>query len=324
MIDGPQIRINVRGFSKETEHQGGSGSGHVTVTVAWSAGDKGVTYGATVLESAALKDMIYKWVGADDDGIILDESKDLENGKYTWVTRAVPVTESQLSAIAKRLEGLENKRYNYHLRPGLGESPQACTTFAKAILRMTGHDIELGDLFSIEDREKVSGIVWHEIPGKARPETEAWKFRPTEPNSGYYPDVENIGINVDDEKHQYGDGVKEAEQGIGEFFKSPRVRKLITPLMFPGRMSSADTPGGEPAKPSVSRNPFQEPETVVPRNHMAASGPAEVVTDDEEFDGSTLLTRRRRKKKVARVSSPLATSSAPFDVRQMFPNSDHS
>lgn len=319
-----QLRFNVRGFSKETENQDGSFSGHVTITLAMSDDDDGITFGATTLDDSPMLGQIYKWFGSDEDGIILDESKDLTNGKYKWVTRSVPVTESQFMAIAKRLEGLKNKKYNYFARPGLGEPPQACTTFAKAILRMTGHDIELGDLFSKEDREKVSGIVWHEIPGKARPETEAWKFRPTEPNSGYYPDVENIGINVDDEKHQYGDGVKEAEQGISEFYKSPKVQKLITPLMFPGRMSSADTPGGEPAKPSVRRNPFQEPETVVPRSHMAASGQAEAVPDDEEFDGSTLLTRRRRKKKVARASAQLATSSAPFDARQMFPNSDHS
>lgn len=312
MIDGPQIRINVRGFAKETGRQAGSVSGHANITIAFSARDKGVTYGATVLDRASLKDMIHKWYGAKDDGIIRDESEDLENGKYTWVTRAVPVTESQLSSIAKRLEGLKNKKYNYFARPGLGEPPQACTTFAKAILRMTGHDIELGDLFSIEDREKVSGIVWHEIPGKARPESVAWRFRPTEPNTGHYPDVGDIGIKLNDDKHQYGDGAREAEQGFGETLKSPKVRGLMGPLMFPGRSTVG---------PSSQRKDQKAPETI-----LGAAPVEEHQPDEDEFEGNTILTRRKRRKKKEKFTGSgklAAVSPERVNGSLLFPNSDH-
>ena len=319
-----QIRFNVFATSIGLGERTPSFSGHINVTLAVSDQDDGETYGANLVKHAEAPGSISRGFGDTSDGVIQKENHKLVEGKSNWVTRTVPVTESQFYAIKARLEGALNKKYDYAIAPGPDGKSQVCSSFAAAVYRMTGHPYEVGSLFSAEDRVKVPGLVWGWIPVSYSPRFKDRPYRPSEPIIGHYPDTEKLGVELQDEKHQYGDGVKEAEQGIGEFFKSPKVRKLITPLMFPGRMSSADTPGGEPAKPSVRRNPFQEPETVVPRSHMAASGSAEAVTDDEEFDGSTLLTRRRRKKKVARVSSPLATPSAPFDVRQMFPNSDHS
>ncbi len=188
IVDAFTISFNVYNGGPGTPSAMSSSSGHANVTFT-----NHITNVETTIGANANFDLNGFSRNGVMDGFIQDETGLWPRYGGGVVSRSVPVTQEQFEAILGSAQGLIGTRYDYSLN-GVTTDAATCAAWAQRVYAATGHPGSFGDLFSIDEMQRVPGFIWIYVGTLGSVRGDGPLYIPVEPIWDHSPDTSLLSL----------------------------------------------------------------------------------------------------------------------------------